>query len=438
MLGIFQDWYDYWFPPHSPQVAHVLKTIGEVFFDFGLYSDRKTWYGSSYIVGILARAEPLVAGGILKIQIHAGLLPRGVLVQDLLNPTLLTALSSALDLHVEIVHQPAPPVERSAVTGQPVRASVPGLFPWSRGQESPESDTVWVRVELDSEMLRGIPREVLLEDLPEPDPNHFLSWPMGIIQGGLAYFADYPTEIMSMFCSGATRTGKSTHIRAGLDYLNKWYDTGYYQIYILDCKDDKTDYVPFLKCPNYKFFEEPGDFLDGLHTENLRRGKLRRASGAFNVFQHNDMKDVDHIPYLIAIIDEMYLFALKAKKGKGDTKGDMEIFQTMVATMLSNGIYPLVGTQRPSVDVVSGGSKTNFHTRMSFSQPSAIDGEVVFGNEEFGKFVERIGQVGRGYCAISDKFFEFQSAYSTGVESLVHYQPYQWYLEDSGLLKKEG
>jgi hypothetical protein len=397
-------------PPVEARVAQILRIIGDVFYDFGLYSDKRSRFGS-YQIAILPRTQPLIAGGFLKIQINTALLPRGVLLVDLQSPTLLTALRSALDTNVEIKIETGAPVDHSSsseMVTRPTQRVSSGWLPWSRSQTEiiPERYNMWIRVELDTERLRGIPRLVQLDDLPPPDESHRLSWPLGIIQGDLAYLADFPEEIITMFVCGATRMGKSTHIRAGLKYLYTHYDSSYFSLFVADFKDDKTDYQQFMGESNLTFFDKPRELVDFVDKENKRRAAIRRQTGAYNIFEHNDNPDAEFIPYSIVVIDEMYLLNLFA------TKDEMQKLQTLVATTASNGIYWQIGTQRPGTDVVAGGIKTNFLTRMSFSLPTATDGEVVFGSKTMAEAVVNIGCKGRGFVLVGDRFFEFQSAYA--------------------------
>lgn len=410
----FYSFKDYYSPPAlDVTVDDIFQAIEDVFYDFGLYSDKPSIFGT-YQLPVLPRSRPLIAGGWLKIQLNTALLPRGVLLQDIMDPTLLTALKSALDTNVEIVHEESQPLAMSTLSeiAQPAMTPIHrGILPWRRSMiPNPEKNNVWIRVELERSRLRGIPRFVDFDDLPEPDTKHYLSWPVGIVHGDAAYYADFPTEVITMFVCGATRQGKSTHIRAGVKFLQQYYADEYYQLIIGDFKDDQTDYAHLINQSNVTFSNSVSDLLQHVDHLNKHRGQLRRQSKTFNIFQHNDLAEttskVPHIPYCLVIIDEMYLFKLFANKDQ------LQLLQTLVATTASNGIYWLIGTQRPSTDIIGGATKTNFHTRMSYSLPTSTDGDVVFGSQQFGESVVRLGCPGRAFVLIGDRFFEFQSAYA--------------------------
>lgn len=402
-MGI-TDWFRYFNTPEVDEAYEVVARMGEVFIDFELYSSKR-FLGHAHILPLRPRNIEVV-GGSLLIELDTNLLPRGVFVEQLSDPRLMTALKTATGRHVEFRYsleestgqdvffqQKAPMAKRTFFSKTPIRSGFPFYY----------------KVELDTGMLRGIPRYVEVDDLPGPDPDHYLSWPIGIVRGG-AYFSDFPSEIITMLVCGATRQGKSTYIRSCLNYLKEHYHESYYKLVIADFKDDKTDYRHLIGDDNVFFFDAVSPLLDHIQSDNKRRAYLRRQSNTFNIFEHNDTasttQDIPFIPYQIVIIDELYLFSMFANREH------KKLFQTLVATTASNGIYWLIGTQRPATDIIDGSTKANFVARMAFSVATEVDGSVIFGNPDMAKMPVQLGCPGRGFVLISDQFLEFQSAYS--------------------------
>jgi S-DNA-T family DNA segregation ATPase FtsK/SpoIIIE len=85
--------------------------------------------------------------------------------------------------------------------------------------------------------------------------------------------------------------------------------------------------------------------------------------------------DLDPMPYIVVLIDEMADLMMVAGK---DIEGTVQRLAQMARAA---GIHVIMATQRPSVDVITGTIKANFPTRISFQVTSKIDSRTILGEQ---------------------------------------------------------
>ncbi len=130
--------------------------------------------------------------------------------------------------------------------------------------------------------------------------------------------------------------------------------------------------IPHLVVP---VMNEPLQILNALYWttgEMDRRYRLFARASARNIAAYNEKHTgADRVPYVVFVIDELADLMLQAPI-------EVEKQITRVAQLArATGIHLVLGTQRPSVDVITGLIKANIPARIAFATASAVDSRTI-------------------------------------------------------------
>ena len=178
-----------------------------------------------------------------------------------------------------------------------------------------------------------------------------------------------------LLVAGQTGSGKSvlmTSILASI-LLSKSPDE--VRLLIGDLK--RVDFAGFRDIPHLivDVMTEPEKILNALYWvtgEMDRRYRLFARLSARNIAGYNETRTgPDKIPYVVFVIDELADLMLQAPI-------QVEKQITRVAQLArATGIHLVLGTQRPSVDVITGLIKANVPARIAFATASAVDSRTI-------------------------------------------------------------
>jgi DNA segregation ATPase FtsK/SpoIIIE-like protein len=201
---------------------------------------------------------------------------------------------------------------------------------------------------------------------------------MGADAGGRVITADL-AEMPHLLVAGTTGSGKSVFLTA-LGACLGLLPPSRLELVMIDIKG--LDFTGFTELPHLRtgqVIEDPKeavDILEHLMTEEItRRRDLFRATGSRQIIDYfNTAAETDWPPQIVVMIDEYaQLVALS-----GRSRNDLErLIQQYAQFARAFGIYLILATQRPSIDVITGRIKANLPARCVFRVPSFNDSRTV-------------------------------------------------------------
>jgi DNA segregation ATPase FtsK/SpoIIIE, S-DNA-T family len=178
-----------------------------------------------------------------------------------------------------------------------------------------------------------------------------------------------------LLVAGQTGSGKSVNISSILCSLLLNATPDDVRLLIGDLKRvDFTAFgdVPHLIAPVMTDADKILNALFWVVGEMDRRYRLFARTSSRNIGQYNEKHTgQDRIPYVVFVIDELADLMLQAPI-------QVEKQITRVAQLArATGIHLVLGTQRPSVDVITGLIKANIPARIAFATASAVDSRTI-------------------------------------------------------------
>jgi S-DNA-T family DNA segregation ATPase FtsK/SpoIIIE len=182
-------------------------------------------------------------------------------------------------------------------------------------------------------------------------------------------------KLPHLLIAGQTGSGKSVCIGAILTSLLLESTPDDVRILIGDLK--RVDFPGFNGVPHLvvPVMHDSPQILNALYwttSEMDRRYRLFARANARNIALYNEKHTGnDRVPYVVFIIDELADLMLQAPI-------QVEKQITRIAQLArATGIHLVLGTQRPSVDVITGLIKANVPARIAFATASAVDSRTI-------------------------------------------------------------
>ncbi len=250
-----------------------------------------------------------------------------------------------------------------ATSGVRIEAPIPGKE--AVGIEVPNRSTSTVYV-----------RE-LLEDSAFKTSKSKVITGLGTDVAGNPIYLDV-AKMPHLLIAGTTGSGKSVCINSLIISILYKARPDEVKFILIDPKKVELNVyngIPHLLVP---VVSDPKKAAGSLHwavTEMERRYELIEGAGVRNIKGYNDSiandPDAEKLPQIVIIIDELADLMMTAKD-------DVEEAICRIAQKArAAGMHLIIGTQRPSVDVITGLIKANVPSRIAFTTVSQIDSRTI-------------------------------------------------------------
>ncbi len=243
--------------------------------------------------------------------------------------------------------------------------------------EAPIPGKAAVGIEVPNKKKSTVHLRTLIEDSKFQDAQSKLTVALGADVAGDAVYFDIG-KMPHLLIAGATGAGKSVCINSIIMSLLYKASPEDVKLILIDPKKVELNIyngIPHLLVPVVSEPKKAAGSLSWAVGEMERRYSLIEAVGVrdiktFNEVTKND-PDYEYMPRIVIIIDELADLMMTASDDVEDSI--CRIAQKARAA----GMHLIIGTQRPSVDVITGLIKANVPSRIAFRTSSQIDSRTI-------------------------------------------------------------
>ena len=231
-------------------------------------------------------------------------------------------------------------------------------------------------LEIPNATITTVSFKEVIESLPDAK-KHPLAVGFGKNIAGDVVSADF-NEFPHILVAGTTGSGKSIFIHSLITTLIMRVSPDDLKIVLVDPKKvemSKYRDMPHLLCPIITESSKAKVMLSKLVEEMEDRYEKFSEYGDSDIKQYNEHAKedhLDHMPYIIAILDE---YADLVDTCKEISQPVVSIAQKARAA----GIHLLISTQRPSTNVITGVIKGNLPTHVALKTAYYVDSNVIIG-----------------------------------------------------------
>ena len=241
--------------------------------------------------------------------------------------------------------------------------------------EAPIPGTNYVGIEAPNAVIDPVTLREVLESPQMQNSAHPLLVALGKDVAGTPILCDL-SKMPHLLIAGATNSGKSVCIHSIVCSLIMHSTPAQVRLIMIDPKQVELllyKDIPHLLIPVISDPRKAAGALAWVVQEMDERYRKFSEAEANNIEIYNEINagTEEVLPYIVVIIDEMADLMQVCRK-------DVEAsISRMAALARAAGIYMVVATQRPSVDVITGVVKNNIPSRIAFAVSSGNDSRTI-------------------------------------------------------------
>jgi len=194
----------------------------------------------------------------------------------------------------------------------------------------------------------------------------------------------YLDDESHLLIGGSTNSGKSMFLSQVVCSLALAKTPQQLQLTLVDTK--QLDLVLFSELEHVRnVITNVDDFRIFLETTlaTIRKRLAKMSGSARNIREWNAQRDSGKFPYIVVVIDELADIldqdaVMLNTVPRNQRPASIPYFLKQI-TQISRaaGVHLVAATQRPSVKVIAGDTKTNFPSRIAFRLPTMADSRVI-------------------------------------------------------------
>ncbi len=242
--------------------------------------------------------------------------------------------------------------------------------------EAPIPGKAAVGIEVPNKTVSTVTLRELIENKAFSEAKSKLAVCLGKDVGGTPIVFDI-AKMPHLLIAGATGMGKSVCINSLITSILYKATPEEVKLILIDPKKVEFNIyngIPHLQIP---VVSEPKKAAGALHwavTEMERRYELIEEVGARKIEPYNEIareRGLEVLPYTVIIIDELADLMMTAPDAVEDS------ICRLAQKARAAGMHIIIGTQRPSVDVITGLIKANIPSRIAFTVASQVDSRTI-------------------------------------------------------------
>lgn len=198
--------------------------------------------------------------------------------------------------------------------------------------------------------------------------------PIGISRPGMITLPLFKDDTSALLIAGMPGSGKSVFLRQALTAVIMNYNPWEVQLYLVDMKMG-IEFFPFQGAPHTADWAGDlagaGRVLRRAQAEIERRAHLMKKKNVMEIQSYNQVSPHDKLPHIIVAIDEYAALDQACKDLVGE----------LCRAGRFAGVHPIVCTQRPTTDVLTGTTKSLIPAALCFRMNSKLNSRLVLGED---------------------------------------------------------